>query len=141
MTSDSRLFPPRPQWEARGYRPDEYSRWLLGDWRPIEELWEELGVDPTRPEPVDIELEEWLFDTTAGPERREAEARFVHGHLLKPGDVARTDWRLRCAQPPYDGLPVLRAKIPAGVILSREGILGFGRNTSGAWLCPSTSAR
>ena len=120
MTNDSRLFSPRPQWEAKGYRPDEYSRWLLGEWRPIEELWEELDVDPTRPEPVGIELEEWLFDTTAGPERREAEARFVHGHLLKPGDVARTDWRVRCAQPPYDRLPILRTKIPAGVVLSRD---------------------
>ena len=120
MTNDSRLFSPRPQWEAKGYRPDEYSRWLLGDWRPIEELWEELGVDPTRPEPAEIELEEWLFDTTAGPERREAEARFVHGHLLKPGDVARTDWRVRCAQPPYDRLPIPRTGIPAGVVLSRE---------------------
>ena len=38
MTNDSKLFPPRPQWEAKGYRPDEYSRWLLGDWRPIGEL-------------------------------------------------------------------------------------------------------
>ena len=120
MTNDSRLFPPRPQWEAKGYRPDEYSRWLLGDWRPIEELWEELGVDPTRPEPADVELEEWLFDATVGPERREAEARFVRGHLLRPGDAARTDWRLRCAPPPYDGLPVPRASIPSGVILSRE---------------------
>ena len=121
MTNDSRLFPPRPQWEAKGYRPDEYSRWLLGDWRPIEELWAELGVDPSRPEPAEIELEDWLFDTTAGPERRQAEAQFVHGHLLKPGDVARTNWRVRCAQPPYDRLPVARAKIPAGVVLSREG--------------------
>ena len=121
MTNDSRLFSPRPQWEAKGYRPDEYSRWLLGDWRPIEELWEEIGVDPTRPEPAEIELEEWLFDTTAGPERREAEARLVHGHLLKPGDVARTDWRVRCAQPPYDRLPIPRAGIPAGVVLSRDG--------------------
>ena len=121
MTSDSHLFPPRPQWEAKGYRPDEYSRWLLGDWRPIEELWEELGVDPSRPEPVEVELEDWLFDTTASPERREAEARFVHGHWLKPGDVARTEWRVRCAQPPYDGLPVARAKIPPGVLLSRDG--------------------
>ena len=120
MTNDSRLFSPRPQWEAKGYRPDEYSRWLLGDWRPIEELWDELGVDPTRPEPADIELDEWLFDCTAGPERREAEARFVHGHLLKPGDVTRTDWRLRCTQPPYDGLPIRRVKIPSGVILSRD---------------------
>ena len=120
MTNDSRLFPPRPQWEAKGYRPDEYSRWLLGDWRPIEELWAELGVDPSRPQSAEIELEDWLFDTTAGPKRREAEARFVHGHLLKPGDVARTDWRLRCAQPPYDRLPIPREKIPHGVILSRD---------------------
>ena len=121
MTNDSRLFPPRPQWEAKGYRPDEYSRWLLGDWRPIGELWAEMGVDASRPVPAGVALEEWLFDSSAGPERRAAEARFVHGHLLKPGDVARTEWRVRCAQPPYDGLPVPRAAIPAGVVLSREG--------------------
>ena len=120
MTNDSRLFSPRPRWEAKGYRPDEYSRWLLGDWRPIEELWEALGVEPSCPEPTEIELEDWLFDATASPERREAEAQFVHGHLLKPGDVARTDWRLRCAQPPYDQLPIPRAKIPPGIILSRD---------------------
>ena len=121
MTSDSKLFPPRPQWEAQGYRPDEYSRWLKGDWRPIEALWAELDVDPSCPSPADIKLEDWLFDTSAGPERREAEARFVYGHLLKPGDVTRTDWRLRCAQSPYDRLPIPRADIPEGVVLSREG--------------------
>ncbi|MDE0191069.1 MAG: hypothetical protein OXQ90_06900 [Gammaproteobacteria bacterium] len=120
MTNDSHLFPPRPQWEAKGYRPDEYSRWLLGDWRPIEELWEEMGIDPSKPQPAEIELEDWLFDTTAGPERRQAEAQFIHGHLLKPGDIARTNWQLRCAQPPYDRLPIPRADIPSGVILSRE---------------------
>ena len=121
MTNDSKFFPPRPKWEAKGYRPDEYSRWLKGDWRPIEELWAELGVDPDRPVPAEIELEDWLFDTSAGPERREAEARFVHGHVLKPGDVARTDWAVRCAQPPYDRLPVPRVEIPPGIILARDG--------------------
>ncbi|WP_419937237.1 hypothetical protein [Candidatus Palauibacter sp.] len=121
MTNDSKLFPPRPKWEEKGYRPDEYSRWLKGDWRPIEELWAELGIDPDRPEPAEIELDDWLFDTSADPERREAEARFVHGHLLRPGDVARTDWAVRCAQPPYDRLPVPRVAIPPGVILSRDG--------------------
>ena len=120
MTNDSRLFPPRPQWEAKGYRPDEYSRWLLGDWRPIQELWDEMGIDPSKPQPAEIELEDWLFDTTAGPERRQAEARFVHGHLLKPGDVAHTNWRVRCAQPPYDRLPIPRADILVGAILSRH---------------------
>ena len=48
MTSHSKLFPPLPKWEEQGYRPDEYSRWLLGDWRPIGELWTELGVEPLR---------------------------------------------------------------------------------------------
>ena len=77
MTNDSKLFPPRPRWEARDYRPDEYSRWLRGDWRPIDALWAELGVQP----PVNGEQ--------------------------------------RCAQPPYDRLPLPRAELPAGVVLSR----------------------
>ena len=45
----------------------------------------------------------------------------MHGHLLKPGDVARTEWAVRCAQPPYDRLPVPRVEIPPGIILSRDG--------------------
>ena len=32
MTAHSKLFPPRPQWEAKGYRADEYGHWLKGDW-------------------------------------------------------------------------------------------------------------
>ena len=98
MTNDSKLFPPRPKWEAEGYRPDEYSRWLKGDWRPIGELWAELGVDPEQVVPI-------------GPE---AEAQ------LAEGDVIRTEWRFRCAQPPYDRLPIPRADIPEGIVLSRE---------------------
>ncbi|MBK6940546.1 MAG: hypothetical protein IPH13_10145 [Planctomycetes bacterium] len=77
MTNDSKLFPPRTKWEEQGYRPDEYSRWLKGDWRPITELWAELGVQQL-----------------AAGERQ-------------------------CAQPPYDTLPIPRADIPAGIILSR----------------------
>lgn len=34
MTSDSKLFPPRPKWEEKGYQPDEYGHWLLGPWTP-----------------------------------------------------------------------------------------------------------
>lgn len=34
MTNESALFPPRPKWEERGYRPDEYSRWIKGNWQP-----------------------------------------------------------------------------------------------------------
>jgi hypothetical protein len=36
MTNDSKLFPPRPQWEAKGYRPDEYGHWLKGNWQVYE---------------------------------------------------------------------------------------------------------
>ncbi|MBX3023797.1 hypothetical protein KF840_02695 [bacterium] len=34
MTSDSKLFPPRPWWEERGYVPDEYGRWIKFKGRP-----------------------------------------------------------------------------------------------------------
>ncbi|MCH9662646.1 MAG: hypothetical protein K0U66_03180 [Gammaproteobacteria bacterium] len=33
MTNDSKLFPPRPAWEKKGYRPDEYGHWLKGGWQ------------------------------------------------------------------------------------------------------------
>jgi hypothetical protein len=36
MTSDSELFPPRSKWEDKGYRPDEYGHWLLGNWQPYD---------------------------------------------------------------------------------------------------------
>jgi hypothetical protein len=78
MTNDSKLFPPRPQWEAKGFKPDEYSRWILGKWRPIGELWKKFGAKP-----------------------------------LSAGER-------RCAQPPYDTLPIPRADIPVGIILSRN---------------------
>jgi len=32
MTNDSKLFPPKPKWEEKGYRPDEYGHWLKGHW-------------------------------------------------------------------------------------------------------------
>ena len=120
MTNDSKLFPPRPAWEEKGYRPDEYSRWLLGNWRPMEELWTELGVDPDRPQPAAVKLEDWLYDFEASLERRLTERTFIHGHLLAPGDVEATGWHERCAQRPYDLLPVPRVAIPEGIILSRE---------------------
>ena len=80
MTSDSKFFRPRPEWEKLGYRPDEYSRWLKGDWRPLDELWGELGTQLSS--------------------------------LPK-------DKRI-CAQPPYDQLPIPRANIFEGIVLSRE---------------------
>ena len=49
ITADSELFSPRPQWESMGYRPDEYSRWLLGPWHPIDDLWKVIGVGSDQP--------------------------------------------------------------------------------------------
>ena len=47
MTSDSKLFPPRPKWEEKGYRPDIYGRWILGTGDPeADEL--APGVIPMR---------------------------------------------------------------------------------------------
>lgn len=103
MTSDSKLFPPRTKWEEWGYQPDEYSRWIKGPWKPIAELWKELGVDPTKPIPIDPECQREIDEGLAS------------------GEVGATEWQVRCAQPPYDTLPVPRADLPEGVILSRDG--------------------
>jgi hypothetical protein len=46
MTNDSKLFPSRSKWEEWGYRPDEYSRWINGPWKPIEVLYSELCAKP-----------------------------------------------------------------------------------------------
>ncbi len=44
MTSDSKLFPPRPVWEAKGYQPDEYGRWIkFREKRPVQEHPAEVG--------------------------------------------------------------------------------------------------
>lgn len=57
MTNDSKLFPPRPVWEAKGYRPDEYGHWLLGGWRPVTEA--EAAVWFGQPEINDLSAEPW----------------------------------------------------------------------------------
>ena len=120
MTTDSDLFLSRPQGEEMGYRPDEYGRWLRGNWRPIDELWTEYSFERSA-EPEKGDVEERLFDMTADLRLREADNKFIHGNLLKHGDVTRTNWRRRCAKSPYDRLMVARERIPAGVILSRDG--------------------
>ncbi|MFC1761193.1 Eco57I restriction-modification methylase domain-containing protein [Planctomycetota bacterium] len=102
MTNDSKLFPPRPKWEEWGYQPDEYSRWIKGPWKPIEQLWSQLGVEASAPVSIN--------PTCA--QRIEAG--------ITSGEVGKTGWTVRCAQPPYDKLPISRADIPAGIILSRE---------------------
>jgi hypothetical protein len=64
-------------------------------------LWGELGVNPARVIPID-------------PACKAAIA-------ARSAEVQQTHWRFRCAQPPYDTLPIPRADIPAGIILSRDG--------------------
>lgn len=102
MTNDSKLFPPLTKWEEWGFRPDEYSRWIKGPWKPIEGLWRELDVDPSTPKPLDATCAQRIEDG------------------LQTGEVGRTECQVRCAQPPYDRLPIPRADIPPGIILSRH---------------------
>ena len=35
MTNDSKHFPPLEKWEAKGYKPDVFGRWIgpEGEWR------------------------------------------------------------------------------------------------------------
>jgi hypothetical protein len=118
MTSDSKLFPPRPVWESWGYRPDEYSRWIKGPWKPIAQLWEELGVETGNGEqgtgeaiPGNDDRSEHRFPVSGAPAPQ---------FPVPADDVQATAWRVRCAQPPYDTLPIPRADIPPGIILCRN---------------------
>ena len=121
ITNDSHLFPRKTRWETEGYRADEYGRWLLGDWRPIDELPDRRGHSRDRALPT-TKLDPSLFSAISSPEFHEREARLAHGHWLKPGDVERTEGRYRCAQFPYDRLPMSRLEMGGGgVILSRDG--------------------
>ena len=57
-TGDSKLFPPRPEWEKRGYLPDEYDRWLFGEWKDIGDLWSEVELDSFEIRQLDMTGEE-----------------------------------------------------------------------------------
>lgn len=105
MTNDSHLFPPRPKWEERGYRPDEYSRWLKGHWRAIDELWDELSVPAGQRGP-----RHGLVPPAV------ADRAHAFGMTFELDDAGTT----LLNPPPYQRLPVSRADIPLGVILSRD---------------------
>jgi hypothetical protein len=98
MTNDSKHFPPRPKWESEGYRPDEYSRWLKGEWQPIETLWHELGVESIAQDGA--RCEQQPYDTLAIP-RADIPAGIV---LSRKADAwTRNDWIEDVAIPLYEG--------------------------------------
>ena len=122
MTNDSKLFPPRTKWEEWGYQPDEYSRWINGPWRPIAELWQELGIGGAGFQPADNAGGQDAHPTLeVQPIDADCQRAIEEG--LRSGEVGRTEWQVRCAQPPYDRLPIPRADIPEGIILSRNADL------------------
>lgn len=98
MTNDSKLFPPKTKWEEQGFKPDEYSRWLRGEWRPIAEMISSLN-------PINAPIEKRLDDSES----------------LDVGGITVSNTWVQCAQPPYNKLPVPRADLPPGIIISREG--------------------
>lgn len=138
MTNDSRLFPPRPVWEAWGYRPDEYSRWIKGPWKPISELWQQLGVETGNREQGTAGREQGTGpgqrEEDSGQQAPDSPTSISGAPAASPSPVPSSPFpappasgpvpgdrqRLRVAQPPYDTLPIPRADIPAGIILSRD---------------------
>lgn len=119
-TNDSRLFPSLPKWESSGYRADEYNRWILGRWRSVDELWKSLDVGACYTETVGAA--QVRFDSSAASSEHTPDTRFANILSPRDGNIAvQTNWQVRCARPPYDELPVPRARIPVGVILSRDG--------------------
>ena len=132
-TGHSRLFPPRPEWEARGYLPDEYNRWLLGEWKEIGDLWNRIdlnSVESVEPRQrssdnsgdlliLDINSPNSLSNRKA-IETKPDSKQLPKSHPSETNDFRHTNYRNRCARPPYDRLKVPRFSIPEGVICSRD---------------------
>lgn len=90
MTNDSRLFPPRPQWEAKGYRADEYGHWLKGNWREVEALSVELESSGLEHEALNLEADTLRFDGESL--RLDDESSRLDGESLNlEGDTLRFD--------------------------------------------------
>lgn len=64
MTNDSKLMPPRPRWEALGYRPSAYGCWLKGAWKQgshshfeaISSADDQFSIDPAEIDGVAVPL-------------------------------------------------------------------------------------
>lgn len=52
MTDDVSLFPSRTKWEAKGFCPDEYSRWVKAPWKHLGALPTAKPAESTGPEPA-----------------------------------------------------------------------------------------
>ena len=105
-TNDSKLFPPRQDWERDGYIPDEYSRWIKGKWRPIGELIQDLRLNQ-------------LISPSSGDGREYNRLVFEYnGGSIHSSEDGGADTEPR--RNPFAGM---RRLVPAGVILSRCGEL------------------
>jgi hypothetical protein len=86
MTNDSKLFPPRPQWEAKGYRACEYGMWLKGKWQPYD------GPQSILKRPRDLVLSP---DGTAGIKLSEIEdiaLPLYEGRMIGQFDFSEKGW-------------------------------------------------
>lgn len=86
MTNDSKLFPPRPKWEEKGYRPDEYGHWLKGNWQPY-------NGEPSilkRPEGLVLSVDgEWAI---AVDEVEDIALPFYQGVMIHQFDFSKKVW-------------------------------------------------
>ena len=91
MTADSHLFPPRSTWEAKGYRPDEYGRWILGRWQNVDTS-EDVGPACRDSLPVGVILSR-DGSQSIGEDSVEAIALPLYeGRMLGQFDISQKGW-------------------------------------------------
>jgi predicted ATPase len=91
MTNDSKLFPPRDKWEANGYRPDEYGRWIGPGGDAALPLYEGRMIGQ-----FDFSEKGWVGGRGRSAEWREIpwEEKVVEPQYL----MAESDWRAALAK-------------------------------------------
>ncbi|QXE87382.1 hypothetical protein KP003_02945 [Geomonas nitrogeniifigens] len=86
MTSDSKLFPERPKWEAKGYIADEYGHWLEGPWQeyngPLNILDRKQGLIISRDGSKAIDVDQ--IQDVAMP--------LLEGNIIEQFDVSSKGW-------------------------------------------------
>lgn len=86
MTNDSKLFPERPKWEAKGYQADEYGHWIKGHWSeyngPVHIMERQHGLILSRDGKQAIQVDQ--IEDVAMP--------LLEGNIIEQFDVSSKGW-------------------------------------------------
>jgi len=124
MTNDSKLFPPRPKWEAKGYRSDEYGHWLKGNWRPHD------GPKSILRRPEGLVLSVDGTQAIRVEEIEDVALPFMQGAMLNQFDFSQKGWISGTGlQAKWDPIDWEAKRLLPQFLMARSDVLRAGANS------------